>query len=284
MADTPKAPPLADHLYARAEAMRNTFQRVRRAHKGESGRRREDDLRDFLRLMLPGRLGVGTGEIVATDGTVSGQADIIIYDALQTPLLDRSESSIVVPIEGVYGVIEVSSRLDGPKLKEDVAKIRAIKRLPKTAYFQPSPQQAIVNTYSVHGQARTEFPTLGFCFAYESVSLRSLLKTLDELDDTEDLANNVDMVCSLSVGCIANGERYADGDFGRLTGARQPGLSRFGLPTKAGDRQRGEGAALLLFYLIGCGLLTQADTKPIRMAAYMGEIPPAGEESQPAPA
>lgn len=88
------------------------FEGIKRKHRGETGRRREDDLREFLRSFLPERLGIGSGEIAASDGSVSPQMDLIVYDALETPLLNQAKSSIVVPVEGIFGVIEVSSRLD----------------------------------------------------------------------------------------------------------------------------------------------------------------------------
>src|SRR4051794_10896156 len=94
-------------MEAWAERMRAQFDSIRRKHRGELGRRREDDVRAWLREFLPARLAVDTGEIAATDGSVSPQMDLIIYDALETPLLEHSESSVVVPVEGVYGVIEV---------------------------------------------------------------------------------------------------------------------------------------------------------------------------------
>jgi hypothetical protein len=112
---------LAGPMRARAARLLAQLEGIKRKHRGEAGRRREDDVREFLDDFLPGRLAVSGGEIVATDGSISPQMDLIVYDRLETPLIDRSESSVVVPIEGVCGVIEVSTRLDGSKMADDVA-------------------------------------------------------------------------------------------------------------------------------------------------------------------
>jgi hypothetical protein len=157
------------------------FEHIRRRHHGESGRRREDDVREFLEAFLPARLAVGTGEIAATDGQVSPQVDLIVYDRQETPLLDRSESSIVVPAEGVYGVVEVSSNLDTAKLREDTEKIRAVKRLPKTAYVEGG-QRPIEWTTRLWGREHAYFPIVGFCFAYNSVGLETLWQELCNID------------------------------------------------------------------------------------------------------
>lgn len=134
-------------MRAWARRMWAQFEDIQRQHRWESGRRREDDVREFLEAFLPQRLAIGTGEIVAVDGQVSPQIDLIVYDWLYTPLLDRSPSSVVVPVEGVYGVIEVSSRLDRTKLQADVEKIRAVKRMTKTAYREQVEGSVVMSSW-----------------------------------------------------------------------------------------------------------------------------------------
>lgn len=247
-----------------ARRMRAQFEEIRRTHRGEGGRRREDDVREFLQQFLPQKLAVGTGEIVAANGEVSPQIDLIVYDALETPLLDRSESSVVVPVEGVYGVIEVSSNLTTSKFTEDVNKLRAVKQLPKEAYFRR--QGSVEVRHSMWGQEFEYVPILGFCFGYESVDLRTLAEALTQIDDAQDAANNVDMVCSLSEGCIANAvpteNEHGEPAFTQIAGCPDPGTVRLPIPAS--------NEPLMLFYLLAGGLLAQGETRPLRMALYMG--------------
>jgi hypothetical protein len=250
-------------MQAWAARMFAQFENIKRKHRGETGRRREDDLREFLRCFFPRRLGIGTGEIAASDGSVSPQVDLIVYDALETPLLDSSESSIVVPVEGVFGVIEVSSRLDITKLREDVEKIRAVKALEKRAYWAGNSD--IVNSYAPHGTPRDVWPVLGFCFAYEGNELDNLRAGVRQLD-TDDLWNNLDMLCVLNQGCIANAGSDASGGVGGIAGAPSPNTSRLAIVNEGA----GMGGALMFFYLLAGGLLMQARTAPINMARYLG--------------
>lgn len=239
---------------------------IRRNHHGESGRRREDDVRDFLRAYLPRRFGVDTGEIVATDGSVSPQMDIIIWDAFETPLFDRSQSSIQIPIEGVYAVIEISTNLNGPKLAEDVEKIRQVKKMPKVAYFNAS--HGVVTRHTLWGRQFDHFPVLGFCFGLKSIQLSNLSNRLAVIDDADDLANNVDLICSLESGCIANATRGSGLSVGftKLQGQQSPGQVRCIVEDKTSEAM---ASALMYFYLLGCGLVVQARTAPIRLAAYI---------------
>jgi hypothetical protein len=247
-----------------AERMRAQFEGIKRKHRGESGRRREDDVREFLRAFLPDRLGIGTGEIAAADGTVSPQVDLIVYDRLKTPLLDRSESSIVVPVEGVYGVIEVASQLTVSKLREDLEKIRQVKSLPKIAYWKQE-NPVIVNSYSPHGIDQDRWPILGFCFGYSGGELVGLRADLRSSDD-EDVTQNLDMLCVLDKGCIANGHVDEQGRVSKLWGAPSPGSQRVLLP----NRDAGPGEGLMFFYLLAGGILMQADTSNLNMARYLG--------------
>lgn len=254
---------LSAPMRAWAERLYAQFQGIHRRHRGEAGRRREDDIREFLRAFLPARLGIGSGEIAASDGSVSPQMDVIIYDELETPLLDRSESSIVVPVEGVYGVIEVSSRLDVTKLRQDVAKIRAVKALEKVAYWDRDDD--IVVSYSPHGVPKTTWPVLGFCFGYEGNELENLRAALG-LEDSEEISTNLDMLCVLDQGCIANAEIAADGTAGPTWGAPRVGTRRCSIVNQDGEM----GGGLMFFYLLTSALLMQAGTERINMARYLG--------------
>lgn len=250
-------------MQAWAERMYAQFEGIKRRHRGETGRRREDDVREFLQAFLPERLGIGTGEIAASDGSVSPQMDLVVYDRLETPLLDKSESSIVIPVEGVYGVVEVSSRLDVTKLRQDVAKIQEVKALEKRAYWDRDDDIAI--SYAPHGAPQNAWPVLGFCFAYEGNELANLQAALRGLDG-DDLAKNLDMLCVLDQGCVANVDLGADGTVEQIRGAPRPGTQRLSIANEDG----GIGGGLMFFYLLAGGLLMQGGTARINMARYLG--------------
>jgi hypothetical protein len=98
------------------------------AHAGDKGENREEILREFLEKHLPRKYGVLKGEIITSSGDRSHSADIIIFDALSAPVLYRGKTA-VVPIESVYGIIEVKSSLSKAELLDATGKIEAFKRL-----------------------------------------------------------------------------------------------------------------------------------------------------------
>jgi hypothetical protein len=265
MAD-PRAGYLAGPMTMWASRFRAQFENVKRQHRGEQGRRREDDVKEFLREFLPKRFGIASGEVRCADGRGSPQMDLIIYDALETPLLEHSESSIVLPVEGVLAVIEVSSQLDRTKLQNDLAKLRAVKSMPKTAFYEPLGH----NPWGFYGRQLNVFPVLGFCFAYDSPSAESLVRTVHGLD-AEDMAINVDTIVSLSAGCVANGERAVtpagERIFRKWLGTPFTESERFAIPVDPGGPNAGDG--LMVFYILMMHALAQARVAPIRVLDYM---------------
>lgn len=108
------------------------------SHAGEKGRNNENVLAKFLKLYLPERFSVATGQVVASDGTKSCQTDIIISDRFNTPALFLGNGSVLVPIETTYAVISVKTNLDKTELADAVQQIASVRRLKNEASFQYS--------------------------------------------------------------------------------------------------------------------------------------------------
>lgn len=97
-------------------------------HAGDKGENREHILREFLATHLPKKYGVAKGEIVTKEGQHSHSADIVIYDAANCPVL-YSEKTAIIPIEGVFGVIEVKSSLSKAEFIGAARQIEAFKKM-----------------------------------------------------------------------------------------------------------------------------------------------------------
>lgn len=97
-------------------------------HNGDKGENREEILMEFLKKHLPKRYGVTKGEVITKDGLRSHAIDIIIYDAVNCPVLYAGKTSIL-PIEGVYGIIEVKSSLSKTEFEDAASKIASFKKL-----------------------------------------------------------------------------------------------------------------------------------------------------------
>ena len=87
-------------------------------HAGERGEDRETVVRDFLAKYLPKKYAIGSGQIIDRYGGISRQCDIVIYDALNCPLLLVKEGYQIFPVEAVLGVVEVKSILNSRSLED----------------------------------------------------------------------------------------------------------------------------------------------------------------------
>ncbi len=81
-------------------------------HNLEKGLSNEQILRDLFAGFLPSRYGIAKGKIINANGTMSRQCDIIIYDKIRCPnLFIDDNNNQILPVEGVYFVIEVKTTL-----------------------------------------------------------------------------------------------------------------------------------------------------------------------------
>lgn len=113
------------------------------AHRGEDGRFVETLIRISLSRFLPKELEVltgfilrpavktGTGKYKRSQGEdmVSTQLDIIIYDTAHYPVYQRFGDYVVVPPEGVVGVISVKKTLTLVDIEKETAALAAVGHL-----------------------------------------------------------------------------------------------------------------------------------------------------------
>lgn len=155
-----------------------------RHHRGERGSLHESDFRDILRKFLPDCFGVASGEVITATGEVSPQHDVILWNRMTTPVIERTGDIVLIPYEGCLAVVEVTVKLDVTKLRQDAEKIRKLKAL---AGSDP-------------GVSRP----CGFIFGFRSATLPHLQVALQELDATRPVTQWVDSVYSLEKGLISN--------------------------------------------------------------------------------
>lgn len=144
-------------------------------HSGDKGENREHILRDFLSAHLPKKYGVAKGEIITKNGQRSHSADIIIYDAVNCPIL-YAEKTVIIPIEGVFGIIEVKSSLSKAELTGAARQIESFKRM--------APRDlAVIETREYVTVQRPSRP-FGLIVAFDlsNNSLQSLAKNWMELN------------------------------------------------------------------------------------------------------
>lgn len=79
-------------------------------HWGEDGRYKEIILMNILRRYLPKHISVGTGFILCSNGGISKQIDLVIYDNRYPVIFSEGDFVIVSP-NNVLGIIEVKTKI-----------------------------------------------------------------------------------------------------------------------------------------------------------------------------
>lgn len=220
------------------------------------GRSREIVLRRFLKPFIPNSMGICNGIVTSTNGE-SGEVDLIIYDkkgfSLFKPLLDYYPKNLrPIPVETVYAVIEVENKLDEDSTKKCVDKIKKIKELPKSAYYEQGGQ--IKNYVNLYGKTLEYFPTLGIVFTFDG-NQDKIIEILRH--DNLQLEYKIDLVCILKKGLIT----YYNRKDNLLVFPPEPDNE---LVFKPGTPEEN----LKLSYLMLTRIFSQAWTKPIRVVDY----------------
>jgi len=105
-------------------------------HSGEFGMYREKLAREFISNFIPQRMGIDTGFLINSQGKISTQCDIVIYDKTATPLMRSDNLQTFFPIESVCAVGEVKSKVTLAELKEALIKLTKHKAL-RDSIFEP---------------------------------------------------------------------------------------------------------------------------------------------------
>lgn len=86
-------------------------------HNPTKGTIREELLKTCFLEFLPEKYSIGNGIIINSDEFQSKQQDFIIYDALNSPKMLKSQAFQILPVESIYSVIEIKSTLTTNELE-----------------------------------------------------------------------------------------------------------------------------------------------------------------------
>lgn len=138
-----------DLLVSRLDAVRKAI-----SHSGEKGRSLEAEVTNLLRSFLPIEYALTTGFVVyhAQNGpSLSPQLDIIIYDPVRSGPLARLATCDVLPLEAVYGYVEVKAALQSTSdsaeklIEMCIKKNQQVRAMTERRFWKPtegSPVQA----------------------------------------------------------------------------------------------------------------------------------------------
>lgn len=148
-----------------------------------SGDEVEDLIREKISLFLPERYLVRQGHIVNSEGKVSQQFDIIIFDRLSTPKFFESRNKTVFyPIESVLAVGEIKKTLRSNDLIDFGKKIKNLKvdlkrkLISNSAYGKKiTNQTTIADMVTMSSDRKFKNPLFSFLFAIDVDNIGNLL-------------------------------------------------------------------------------------------------------------
>jgi hypothetical protein len=212
-------------------------------HRGDKGTAREGILRDFLstKHYLPTRYSVSSGSshVVSSDGRISSQIDLLIYDEFNSPRLMTVGEIQYLPVECVYGVLEVKSDLSSTeRVTEALDNIASFKQL-----------------LPASGSG------FGIVFSFEaSLKWETLCDAIRDWQSNHSSRVWPNLVVVLDQGMILQ----SDGKSAILTTAEIAALTQPSLLGSIGD-----AGTLISFYLSLLDMLSASRLPPVRLRDYV---------------
>jgi hypothetical protein len=151
-----------------------------------SGDEVEDLIREKISLFLPERYIVKQGHIVNSEGKVSPQLDIIIFDRLNTPkFFETQNNTVFYPIESVLAIGEIKKTLRPKDIIEFGKKIKFLKEdmkrtlIPNTVFGRSiNNESTLSDIVNMRTDRKYKNPLFSFVFAIDVENIDSL-----EVDD-----------------------------------------------------------------------------------------------------
>lgn len=206
--------PLKEHFLADAADLLAARTKSQYIHSTKdidaAGDEVEITARDVLARRLPKRCYVTHGHLVDSDLNVSSQIDVVIADALLSPVLFKGQNgSEYVPVESVYAVGEIKSTYDHSKqpIAEFGEKIEKIKKHFRREEVSPSYVQTGGRGLEIegipHGNKKVQNPLLSFMLFVNSGDFD--VKKLHGIYTSKDISSLPSICCFLDKGVIVFG-------------------------------------------------------------------------------
>jgi len=165
-------------------------------HPGTKGDASEFQWLNWLKTYLPRRYEVNKGFVIDSNGSISEQQDIIIYDAQYTPCLLNKDGVIYVPAESVYAIVEVKQELSRKYVKYAGDKIGTVRRLERTS----APIRHAGGTYTAKPPHRIIGGLVCLKSSWKSgIAGRRIEGALQQVKEN---SCQIDLICCLTAGSL----------------------------------------------------------------------------------
>ena len=103
------------------------------SHPGTKGDITENNWLSWMKEFLPKRYEADKAFVIDSDGHVSDQIDIVIYDKQYSPIVFKQNGALYVMSESVYAVFEVKQELNKENIEYAGKKIASVRDLRRTS-------------------------------------------------------------------------------------------------------------------------------------------------------
>jgi len=147
---------------------------------------------EMLRTYLPIRYAVDKALVLDSDGNLSEQQDVVIYDRQYSALLFDQDDAMFIPAESVYAVFEVKPTINKGHIEYAGRKVQSVRILKRTSAIIPY----VEGEYS----PKKHFEILGGILALSSDWQPALGKPFEKALSGIDKSERLDLGCVLQAG------------------------------------------------------------------------------------
>lgn len=241
---------LQNEMFQRMETVRANI-----GHAPTMGDEAEAEWIELFQHFLPKRYQADKAFVVDSNGTISEQMDVVVFDRQYSPFMAKLKKANYVPAESVYAVLEAKQDLTAEHIEYAGKKAASVRNLHRTA-------MPIVHAGGTH-QPRKDFTILAgfFCHA-NGWKKEAFGKPFDAALRTAAPAERLDFGC-----CLEAGSFFVDWQSG------QPSV-------KTSDKD----TALVSFVLGVIAALQRLGTVPaLDLGAYLSPMLTKGKVAVPSP-
>lgn len=160
------------------------------SHATAQGDNTETAWLDFLKSYLPKRYSCDKAFVIDSQGNISDQLDVVIYDLYFSPLLFDYGNNKYITAESVYAVFEVKPELNKKNFEYAGEKVASVRRLVRTS------APVLCNGKECPG--REPFPIMGGLLTIHNGWKSKLTGQKINVNDH----------AFLDIGCCVNGESW----------------------------------------------------------------------------
>ena len=149
-------------------------------HAGETGELVERVFRNQLLEVLPEKVGVSSGFVLDSHGSISRQMDVILYDRPNTPRIFASDGAQMFPVESTYACGEIKTDMDSTQLADTFEKCHELQAIGSESILFSIQSNLVQSTHSLFGRDWEHWQSIFFCIAARSVKSGTLLPKFND--------------------------------------------------------------------------------------------------------